>query len=252
MKKKAIGAMAAAVGVALLFCACNGAGGNNVSGNSGAASESSRGGVGSTQGAELVQFSEISKGENIAVITTSMGEIKVRFFEEVAPLAVRNFIELAQLGYYNGMIIHKATNDFIQTGDPTGTGSGGESIYKDKDGNTVAFKDEFSESAPHFYGVVAMANDGVKDTNRSQFFIVANESVGENTLTALRSQGYPKNVIDKYSQIGGLPQYDFEYTVFGCVISGMDVVERISATQTYNGKPIEDIVVERIDITHYN
>ncbi len=252
MRRKAIGAIVAAIAVAMIFCSCDGSRGNNISGISGAVSEASREEASSVQGADFVQFSEIKIGEKIAVITTVMGEIKVRFFEGVAPLAVRNFIELAQSGYYNGMIIHKATNDFIQSGDPTGTGVGGESIYKDKEGNSVAFEDEFSKSAPHFYGAVAMANDGEKDTNRSQFFIVANESVGENTLEALKEQGYSQSVIDKYAQVGGLPHYDFEYTVFGCVISGMDVVERIAAAQTHNGKPIEDIVVERVEITQYN
>lgn len=251
MKRKIVWAMAAAIGITLLCGACNGTE-NNTSKVSGVESESSKEEISAVDKIEFLQFSEMKKGEEIAVIMTSLGEIEVRFFEEVAPLAVRNFIELAQSGYYNGMIVHKATNDFIQTGDPTGTGSGGESIYKDKDGNKIMFNDEFSKLAPHFYGALAMANDGAKNTNRSQFFIVANETVGKNTLTALEDQGYSKGVIDKYAEIGGLPHYDFEYTVFGCVIKGMDVVEKISATETYNDKPIEEIVIEKIEIRQYN
>ena len=85
------------------------------------------------------QLDKPAAGEEIAVMETSMGEMKLRFFPEAAPKAVDNFKQLAQKGYYNGITFHRVMNNFmIQGGDPTATGSGGESVYG------KAFEDEFS------------------------------------------------------------------------------------------------------------
>ncbi|PWM07452.1 MAG: hypothetical protein DBX98_02925, partial [Clostridiales bacterium] len=92
-----------------------------------------------TQGEGITQLDQPEKGEEIAVIHTSMGDIKVKFFPDEAPKAVENFKTLAKDGYYDGITFHRVINDFmIQGGDPTGTGTGGESIYGG------AFEDEFS------------------------------------------------------------------------------------------------------------
>lgn len=131
------------------------------------------------------------------VLETSMGKIQIDLYDQDAPKTVENFICLAKKGYYNGVTFHRVAKGFVvQAGDPTGTGAGGESIY----GST--FEDELYPDTPSYKagyvkGVVAMANKGV-DTNTSQFFIM------------LETQPLPNN-----------------YTIFGKVTLGMDVVEKM-------------------------
>ena len=101
------------------------------------------------------------------LLTTSHGEIEVELWAKEAPKACRNFVQLCMEGYYDGCIFHRIIKDFmIQTGDPTGTGRGGESIYGEY------FKDELHSRIKFSHrGQVAMANAGGRDTNGSQFFI---------------------------------------------------------------------------------
>ena len=114
----------------------------------------------------ILQAEMPAEGEEIAVITTSEGVIKMRLFPEEAPKAVENFQTLAKSGYYDGLTFHRVIEDFmVQTGDPTGTGSGGESCWGEY------FEDEVSPNLHFYNGAVAMANRG-PDTNGSQFFIV--------------------------------------------------------------------------------
>ena len=116
----------------------------------------------------LLQELPPQKGEDIAVMETSLGTIKLRFFPEQAPMAVENFLTLAKEGYYDGVSFHRVMSDFmIQGGDPTGTGTGGKSIYTDVAGNRGYFQDEFSDRLFHFRGALSMANSG-SDTNGSQ------------------------------------------------------------------------------------
>lgn len=104
-------------------------------------------------------------GDEVAVMHTSMGDVKIRFFPDAAPKAVENFITHAKNGYYNGLTFHRVIKDFmIQGGDPTATGSGGESIWG------TDFEDEFSDKLLNLRGSLVMANSGV-NTNGSQFFI---------------------------------------------------------------------------------
>ena len=129
---------------------------------------------------EILQAQMPEEGEEIAVITTSKGVVKMRFFPEEAPKAVENFKTLAKKGYYNGLLFHRVIEDFmVQTGDPKGDGTGGESCWGE------AFEDEISPKLHYYRGAVAMANSGA-NTNGSQFFIVQAKDVVEEALTALR------------------------------------------------------------------
>lgn len=104
-------------------------------------------------------------GDQIAIVHTTMGDICIRFFPEAAPKAVENFLTHAKNGYYDGITFHRVINDFmIQTGDPKGDGTGGDSIW----GRT--FVDEFDKKLLNLRGSLAMANAG-PGTNGSQFFI---------------------------------------------------------------------------------
>ena len=132
-----------------------------------------------------------------ATIDTSLGTLKADLFVSDAPNTVNNFVFLARDGFYNGVTFHRVINNFMaQTGDPTGTGTGGPG-YK--------FNDE-PVTRKYVRGTLAMANAG-PNTNGSQFFIV--------------QQDYP------------LPP---NYTIFGQVTSGLDVLDKIATSPTGPGK----------------
>jgi cyclophilin family peptidyl-prolyl cis-trans isomerase len=157
------------------------------------------------------------KAREIAVIETSMGTIEIELFGSQTPKTVKNFTGLAEKGKYDGLIFHRVIDGFmIQGGDPTGTGRGGESIYGKE------FEDEFVSSLKHSGpGMVSMANRG-PNTNTSQFFI---------TLAAT-------------------PWLDGRHTIFGRVISGMDVVQAIGKVKTTKpgDKPVTDVVMKKVTV----
>ena len=137
-------------------------------------------------------------------IETTKGTIAIETYDADAPNTVKNFIDLANKGFYNGTIFHRVISGFmIQGGDPTGTGSGGPG-YKFADELNPATD---SYKAGHVRGTVAMANSG-PDTNGSQFFIMHEDN-----------------------QLPNL------YTIFGKVVSGMDVVDAIAAVKTDGNPP---------------
>jgi len=106
-----------------------------------------------------------AKQNPIVVLETTQGTIELELYPDVAPLAVENFTTHVKNGYYNGIIFHRIIRNFmIQGGDPTGTGRGGESIWK------KPFKDEYKGKTFNKKGILAMANAG-RNTNGSQFFI---------------------------------------------------------------------------------
>lgn len=166
-------------------------------------------------------FNQLDKpqaGESVASMTTTEGLIKFRLFDELAPKTVENFVSLSKNGYYDGIIFHRVIKDFmIQGGDPTGTGRGGESIWG------KSFADEFTPQLRNLRGSLSMANAG-PNTNGSQFFIVQAE--------------------------GGTPWLDFHHSVFGQVIEGMDIVDKI-ANVSVNAmdKPIVDVKIISVEIS---
>lgn len=181
-----------------------------------------------------------------AVMKTNMGDMEFVLFPEVAPKAVENFVTHSENGYYDGLIFHRVIQDFmIQGGDPTGTGMGGESVF----GNN--FEDEFSLDARNYYGALSMANAG-PNTNGSQFFVVQAKSVPQSLISQmeqLKDNGFPQEVIDNYQKAGGTPWLDFHHTVFGQLINGADVLDKIAAVKCgANDKPAEDVVINGIDI----
>jgi len=146
-----------------------------------------------------------------ATLKTNVGDIVLELDPRVAPRTVNNFVFLANQDFYDGVIFHRVINEFmIQGGDPTGTGRGGPGyeFYDEILGNPLT----------HEPFVISMANAG-PDTNGSQFFI---------TEVAV-------------------PQLDPRHTVFGKVVEGQDVVEKISDVETGPGdKPVEDVVIEDV------
>lgn len=196
--------------------------------------------------AALPQLQEVKAGDKIAVLKTNMGTIKIKLFPEYAPKTVENFETHIKNGYYNGIIFHRVIDGFmIQGGDPTGTGRGGESIWGE------AFEDEFSNSMLNIRGALSMANAG-PNTNGSQFFIVQAKEVSPELIRIMEealSQGYSEAFIDAYSHLGGAPHLDGMHTVFGQVIEGMDVVDKIAAVERDEmDKPKTDVVIEEATI----
>ena len=176
----------------------------------------------------------------VVTIKTNHGDLVIKLFPDHAPLTVTNFVNLAKSGYYDGVIFHRIIKDFmIQGGDPTGTGMGGESIWK---------KGFAVEPTPFLYnirGALAMANTGAKNSNGSKFYIVQNK---DDQSKQLGNAGYPKPIIDAYKK-GGYPAGDTKYTVFGQVIKGMDVVDTIANLEVDdNSKPKENVTVNSVEV----
>lgn len=195
----------------------------------------------------IEQLKDPVKGEEIAVLKTNHGVIKLRLFEQAAPKAVENFKTHIKNGYYDGVTFHRIIDEFmIQGGDPTGTGMGGESIWN-KD-----FEDEFDLHFRNIRGALSMANAG-PNTNGSQFFIVQKGPVESDIIKQMRSMGaengYPDEIVDVYENLGGTYWLDGKHTVFGQVFEGMDVVDEI-ASQPKNAmdKPLKDVVIEKATI----
>lgn len=161
------------------------------------------------------------KDEQIAVLETSKGVVKIKFFPQYATETVKNFVELAKKGYFNGITFHRVIPDFmIQGGDPTGTGLNGET-YK---GPNTTLPAEISKDLHHIRGAVAMANKGGDpNTATSQFFIVQNKN--------------------------GTPFLDGGYTIFGQAFEGLDVVDSIvSVPRDANDKPKTPVVIKKATI----
>ncbi len=211
----------------------------------------------------LPQFSELVVGEELVTLQTNYGPITFRFFPEYAPLAVNNFITLAESNYYDGVTFHRVINDFmIQGGDPTATGTGGDSIYGED------FENEVAVMLRHFTGALAMANAGSYASNGSQFYIVEASTLSEEMINELEytkanpreliEEGiyvedvFPVEISDKYIEVGGAPYLDFGYTVFGQVVGGMDVVNRVAEVEVDSmDKPLEDVVIRDVTVWQY-
>ncbi|KTF96135.1 hypothetical protein cypCar_00031978, partial [Cyprinus carpio] len=148
---------------------------------------------------------------------TELGDFKIELFCEKAPKTCENFIALCTSGFYNGCIFHRNIKGFmVQTGDPTGTGKGGTSIWGRK------FEDEFSEHLKHnVRGVVAMANNG-PNTNASQFYFT-----------------YAKQ-----------PHLDMKYTVFGKIIDGLETLDELEKLPVNEKtfRPLNDVHIKDVTI----
>jgi peptidyl-prolyl cis-trans isomerase A (cyclophilin A) len=151
---------------------------------------------------------------NIVKFETTMGTFKAKLFTDKAPITTKNFIDLVNKGFYNGIIFHRVIDGFmIQAGDPTGTGRGG---------SGVKIKDEFGPGLKHDKkGILSMANAG-PNTGESQFFIT----------------------------LAPTPHLDGKHAIFGEIIEGMNIVEKIGKVKTGAGdKPVEDVKMTKVTMT---
>ena len=157
-----------------------------------------------------------------ALMSTSEGDITLELYPDAAPKTVESFVKLANDGYYDGLTFHRIIKDFmIQGGCPLGNGTGGP---EDKGYEGYPFDDEINEHKVE-RGALAMANAGTRDgkgTNGSQFFIVTTDAA---------------------------PWLDGKHTVFGKVVDGMDVVDKLENLQTDGmDRPVDGALIEKVSI----
>lgn len=183
---------------------------------------------------DLKQLEKPSKGEEVCIMDTDAGIIKMRLFPDEAPKAVKNWIQLSKEGFYDGTPFARVIKDFvIQGGALDGSGDESKSIY---DG---FYEDEVNKGLYNFDGALCLGNNG-PHTNGNQFYIVQNTKIDEEQLPIL---ALPGNVEEKYKEIGGLPELDGRYTVLGQVYEGMDVVKKITDQETDDDDaPVSDPV----------
>lgn len=153
------------------------------------------------------------------IMHTTMGDIKIQMHDDM-PITTGNFVKLAKEGFYDGVIFHRVIDGFmIQGGDPTGTGMGGPGYN---------IQDEFGTGHSNIRGTIAMANTGRPNTGGSQFFI--------NTVN--------NTYLDKEDL-----RTPYAHPVFGTVLEGMDVVDKIGRVETdRNDKPLQDVVIQSIEV----
>jgi peptidyl-prolyl cis-trans isomerase B (cyclophilin B) len=171
------------------------------------------------------ESSPVNAGNEVAVIKTSEGEMVVQFWTDAAPNTIENFKKLARSGFYNGTIFHRIVKGFmIQGGDPNSKDPAKENRYGEG-GPGYKIKAEFNDH-PHERGVISMAREPDPDSAGSQFFIC----------------------------LGPVPRLDHQYTTFGKLIKGEDVLGKIGDTSVTrnsmgeNSKPTKRVTIEKIDI----
>ncbi len=198
---------------------------------------------------DLPQLSPPKVGDTIAVFETDKGTFRAVLYPDYAPLAVENFKALVANEYYKDLLFHRVVDNFVvQTGDPTGTGTGGTSA------SGSPFKNEVCPELHHFTGALGMAN-AVADMNTSQFYVVCQNTVSKDTVAAMEAladDGYPAEVVAAYQDKGGQPGLDYRYTVFGQVYEGLDVIEKIATVKVdEDDRPVQDVKLLSVTIEAY-
>lgn len=176
------------------------------------------------------------------IIETDFGTMKVMLYDET-PKHKENFLKLAKEGFYNDLLFHRVINGFmVQGGDPDSKNAPkGQALGKGGPGYTIEHEIGF----PHFKGTLAAARTGGpsnpdKRSSGSQFYLVHGN--GPIPTSRLPKKGYSDAQIKLYGEIGGTPALDMDYTVFGEIIEGLEVVDKIAAVQTAPGdRPVEDV-----------
>lgn len=215
------------------------------------------------------------------------GTIKAVLFPEAAPVGVENFQKLCEAGYYKELTIHRVMEDFMfQGGSLNGDGTGGDALV-----NGGSFGIETAEKARHFYGALCYANAAGQNT--TQFYIVNSKTSLDDQIALYKENvtmcdtyvkaysgndeavkyynslkddlnasidkfnGYADDVKARYNEKGGAASLDGDYTVFGQVYEGFDVIDSISAvevTDDGNGnitKPVKDIIIKNVYVSEY-
>ena len=204
---------------------------------------------------DMMNYTMPKFGEEIVeMVIKDKGTIRIKLFPELLPKACENFTSLVSQGYYNGLTFHRVISDFmIQGGDPSGKGTGGESVWGGY------FDGGYSKYLYHVKGALAYANSGQRTSNDgSQFYIVVGEqyNIEDFMESSLNNHkiNYTDNACKAYEENGGTPWLDGYYTVFGQVFEGLDIVTDIcnnTATDPKNDKPLDPVIIEKASVVKY-
>ncbi len=195
------------------------------------------------------QDNQKTKKKTMLVISTDYGQMKAVLFDET-PLHKENFIKLVKEGYFDSTLFHRVIEGFmIQGGDPTSKNAKpGQMLGNGGPSYTIAA--EFKQELVHRKGALAAARqaDQVnprKESSGSQFYIAQGKVYTQDELRTLASRmgkQFNQTQIEAYTTVGGIPFLDYEYTVFGQVVEGLEVIDKIAAVQTdRNDRPKQDI-----------
>ncbi len=191
-----------------------------------------------------------SDSEQLIKIETTLGNIVIKLYNET-PGHRANMIKLIEEDFFKGQLFHRVIADFmIQGGDPHSAGAEkGQRLGSGGPDNTIPA--EFNENLIHKKGALAAARQGdnmnpLQESSISQFYLVLGRVFTTQELNLMAQRGMVKlsnEAVDIYTTIGGSPHLDGAYTVFGEIVDGIEVMERIAAvaTDTYD-RPVEDVV----------
>ncbi len=194
--------------------------------------------------------------ETTAVIETNMGDITLKLYDDT-PQHRDNFIKLAKEGYYDSLLFHRVIDGFmIQAGDPESKGAPKRKrLGSGGPGYTIPA--EISANHIHKKGALSAARQGdqvnpEKRSSGSQFYIVQGQVFTNEQLDMFEKQmdvKFTEEQREIYTTLGGTPHLDGAYTVYGEVIEGLDVVDKIAAVKTMPGdRPVEDVIIKTIRI----
>jgi cyclophilin family peptidyl-prolyl cis-trans isomerase len=200
------------------------------------------------------------KGEKSmnVLLETSEGNIVIRLYEDT-PKHSENFLKLVKDNYYNGVIFHRVIANFmIQSGDPDSKNPTPDGHYG-RGGPDYKIPAEILPNHHHKKGVLAAArnNNPAKESSGSQFYIVQGsvfdagelKNTEENKKSVIPDFKFSEEAIKDYTTIGGAPHLDGDYTVFGEVIEGLDIVDKIAFAETQPGdRPVKDIFIKKATI----
>ena len=191
--------------------------------------------------------------ERVVLISTSLGDMTVKLYD-ATPKHRDNFLKLAQENFYDSLLFHRVIANFmIQGGDPLSKNAAqGVPLGSGDNGYTIPA--EFVDSIFHRKGALCAArtSNPEKASSGCQFYIVQGQVFTRDKLTQMEQQRGLKlseKQIQLYTTIGGYPPLDKEYTVFGEVIEGLDVIDKIAAVKTAPGdRPLQDVYIFKVTI----
>jgi cyclophilin family peptidyl-prolyl cis-trans isomerase len=199
--------------------------------------------------ADLYNYYHPKGGGSVVELTTSLGTVKILLFD-ATPKHRDNFIKLVKEGFYNDLLFHRVIKGFMaQGGDPTSRGAAPNKALGFT-GTSYLIPAEFKNELIHVKGALAAARTGgpqnpEKESSGSQFYIVQGNLLNDNQLDQMEARSGVKYTVEQralYKTYGGTPFLDHDYTVFGQVIEGLDVIDKMCAVKTAPGdRPVEDL-----------
>lgn len=203
---------------------------------------------------QFIQYDEISEGDEIAIVDTTLGEIRFVIFEDEAPNTVKHFKQLVAEGFYTDLpIVMEGEIKAFITGSSDDSGFEGKLVTED--GKKI--EPEVNQNLWHFSGAVSAWGEAKNRFSRtmeqdSRFFFVGTSEANPELITQMEEYQYPEKVIDQYRKHGGMPEFTGALTVFGQVYQGMDVVDEIIAS--FNGGDaavLENVRLNSIELSTY-